>query len=217
MLLPIINILGMSSFFYYTHHSIYSGLKENIKWYLNHTIVNAVMVLTTTKDAFKLLACKTDCYQIKPEGGIIYSWYGYDNIELIMLSNMLLLHGYHLCFFDNLRGIDYLHHILMMFVLTMAYAMNVGVYMSYFLFFICGLPGMIDYGMLAVSYDRQEEKRINTYLNNYLRAPGITFGMGMLWRDSFHISKLNVLLSFLTLFWNAQYFNYEIIKNFYYR
>ena len=64
--------------------------------------------------------------------------------------------------------------------------------MSYFLFFICGLPGMIDYGMLAIGYDRREEKRINTYLNNYLRSPGIIFGLGILWRDISHISSLTV-------------------------
>ena len=97
----------------------------------------------------------------------------------------------------------------------MAYMMNVGVYMSYFLFFVCGLPGMIDYGMLALAYDRKEEKRINTYLNNYLRAPGIMFGMGMLWKDSFHVSPFYVFMSFTSMFWNAQYFNYEVIKNYY--
>ena len=74
---------------------------------------------------------------------------------------------------------------------------------------------MIDYGMLALAYDRKEEKRINTYLNNYLRAPGIMFGMGMLWKDSFHVSPFYVFMSFTSMFWNAQYFNYEVIKNYY--
>ena len=214
-MLFLINLVGVSSLLYYTHYDLFSGLRDNIKWYMNHTIMNAIMVLMTTKDSVRLLQCKTDCYQIKPQGGILYSWSGYENIELIMLSNMLLLHGYHIFLFDNLRVIDYLHHILMMLVLVMAYMMNVGVYMSYFLFFICGLPGMIDYGMLALAYDRKEEKRINTYLNNYLRAPGIMFGMGMLWKDSFHVSPFYVFMSFLSMFWNAQYFNYEVIKSYY--
>ena len=39
-------------------------------------------------------------------------------------------------------------------------------------------------------------------LNNYLRAPGIMFGMGMLWRDSFHIPSFYVL-SFIAIFWNV--------------
>tara|TARA_A100001015_G_C14954090_1_gene697995 strand:- start:505 stop:1155 length:651 start_codon:yes stop_codon:yes gene_type:complete len=216
-MLFIINLTAVSYLIYQIHYKVLGKYRDNIRWYTNHTLINGLMVLTTTKDLFSLLDCEKSCYSLKPLGGPLYSWYGYQNIELIMLSNMLLLHGYHIFFFKNLRGIDYLHHILMMTVLIMAYMMNVGVYMSYFLFFICGLPGMIDYGLLAIDYDRREEKRINTYLNNYLRAPGIMFGMGMLWKDSFHISPFYVFISFLAMFWNAQYFNYEIIKSYYIR
>lgn len=214
-MLFILNLITVSSLLYYTHYNVFSKCKENIKWYINHTIINFLMVLTTTSDSIRLLECKEECHQIKPYGGIIYSWHGYDNIELIMLSNMLLLHGYHLLLFNNLRVIDYLHHILMMVILTMAYMMNVGVYMSYFLFFICGLPGMIDYSMLSLQYNRRTEKRINSYLNNYIRAPGIMFGLGMFWRDIKRISLFYVSFSFVTLFWNAQYFNYEVIKSYY--
>lgn len=214
-MLFILNGILVSCFFYYTHFNLLKSFRDNIKWYTNHTLMNALMVLITAKDSVKLLKCRSDCYKIKPTGGVLYSWTGYENIELIMLTNMLLLHGYHLFLFDNLRGIDYIHHIVMPVALIGAYMMNVGVYMSYFLFFICGLPGMIDYGMLAIQYDRKEEKRINTYLNNYLRAPGIIFGLGMLWRDSFHVSSFNVFAGFLTMFWNAQYFNYEVIKSYY--
>ena len=216
-MLFLINLVGMSSLLYYTHYNLFQGLRDNIKWYMNHTLMNAIMVSMTTRDSIRLLNCQEKCYEIKPFGGPLYSWSGYQNIELIMLSNMLLLHGYHIFLFDNLRGIDYLHHIVMMLVLYMAYMMNVGIYMSYFLFFICGLPGMIDYGMLAIAYDRREEKRINTYLNNYLRSPGIMFGVGMFWKDSFHISPFYLFIGFLTMFWNAQYFNYEVIKSYYSR
>ena len=205
----------MSSFFYLMHYKVLNKITESIKWYTTHSIMNGVMVVTTFKDSLTLLNCKTDCYLIKPRGGFLYKWYDYDNIELIMLSNMILLHGYHIFFFNNLRGIDYIHHIVMILVLMTAYMINVGIYMSYFLFFICGLPGMIDYGLLSIGYNRREEKRINTYLNNYLRAPGIMFGMGMFWKDSFHISTFFIFMSFTTMFWNAQYFNYEIIKNYY--
>ena len=52
---------------------------------------------------------------------------------------------------------------------------------------------------------------------NYLRSPGIMFGVGMFWKDSFHISPFYLFISFLTMFWNAQYFNYEVIKSYYSR
>ena len=214
-MLFIINLIVVSYFFKWSHYTFLKGVKENTKWYFNHAVMNCHMVLTTIDDSLKLLKCSEECHKIKPTGGLIYRLTGNENIELIMVTNMLLLHGYHMFLFDNLRGIDYLHHIVMMLVLIIAYTMNVGIYMSYFLFFICGLPGMIDYSMLAIGYDRREEKRINTYLNNYLRSPGIMFGMGMLWKDSFHVSPFYVLMSFMTLFWNAQYFNYEVIKSYY--
>ena len=99
-MLFLINLVGMSVLIYYTHYNLFSGLRENIKWYMNHTLMNAVIVLMTTKDSARLLQCKTDCYQIKPFGGPLYSWYNYDDIELIMLTNMLLLHGYHIFLFE---------------------------------------------------------------------------------------------------------------------
>lgn len=215
-MLFIVNLIVVSYLFKWSHYTFLKGVKENTKWYFNHAIMNCHMVFTTIDDSFELLKCSEECHEIKPKGGLIYRLTGYENIELIMVTNMFILHSYHMFLFDNLRVIDYIHHIVMMIVLIMAYTMNVGIYMSYFLFFICGLPGMIDYGMLATGYDRREEKRINTYLNNYLRSPGIIFGLGMLWRDTSHISSLTVLMSFMTLFWNAQYFNYEVIKSYYF-
>jgi hypothetical protein len=197
------------------HYLIHYNLPEKIRWYANHAISNGIIVTATYKDSIRLLFCESECQNLKPHGGIPYSWSGYDDIELIMVSNMLILHGYHIYFFDNLRLIDYLHHYLMMFIIMIAYFMNSGVYMSYFLFFICGLPGMIDYSVLALEADRKEEKRINTYLNNYIRSPGIIFGMGLMWKDTFHINNLYILLSYTVLYWNSQYFNYSIISNYY--
>lgn len=209
------NILVISYLLKYTHFNLMSGFKENIKWYFNHAWLNGLIVLTTSKDSIHLLKCRADCHLVKPIGGVIYSWTGYNDIELIMLSNVIMLHCYHIFCFQNLRAIDYIHHIVMMITLTFAYLMNIGIYMSYFLFFTCGLPGLVDYSMLAIVYNRKEEKRINTYLNNYLRAPGIMFGMGLIWKDAFQFSSLTIFMSFLAMFWNAQYFNYEVIKSYY--
>ena len=216
-MLLIYNIIVMSGLFYTVHYKALDKVKENIKWYTNHAITNCLMVLTTYSDSLTLLDCRQDCHLIKPTGGPLYRWYGYNDIEFIMLTNVIILHFYHIFCFQNLRVIDYIHHIVMMITLTCAYMMNIGIYMSYFLFFTCGLPGTIDYSMLAIGYNRREEKRINTYLNNYLRAPGVMFGLGLLWKDIFHFSSLTIFMSFLAMFWNAQYFNYEVIKSYYIR
>ena len=209
------NFIFISGLHYFFHSKVFSKVKESIKWYANHAISNAIIVLTTFSDSMRLMNCKQDCHLLKPFGGPIYSWTGYNNIELIMVTNMLVLHSYHILYFENLRMIDYIHHIVMMMIIWIAYLMDSGVYMSYFLFFVCGLPGMIDYSLLAIGFNRKKEKKINTYLNNYVRAPGIIFGMGLMWKDTFHISGLYTLLSYIVLFWNAQYFNYEVIKNYF--
>ena len=211
----ILNLIFISGVHYLLHHKIFDGWKESSKWYGNHVVSNMIIVLSTFKDSLRLLNCRGNCQALKPKGGVIYSWTEYDDIEILLVSNMLILHSYHIYFFKNLRLIDYIHHYVMMLIIMIAYFMDSGVYMSYFLFFVCGLPGMIDYSLLALEIDRNEEKRINTYLNNYLRAPGIIFGMGLMWKDTFSLQPLYTLLSFLTLYWNSQYFNYEVIKNYY--
>tara|TARA_R110000851_G_scaffold207858_1_gene360216 strand:- start:205 stop:855 length:651 start_codon:yes stop_codon:yes gene_type:complete len=209
------NFIFITSLHYFFHSKVFSKVKENIKWYANHAISNSIIVLTTFSDSIRLMNCKQDCHLLKPLGGPIYSWSDYNNIELIMVTNMLVLHSYHLLYFENLRMIDYIHHILMMMIIWVAYLMNSGIYMSYFLFFVCGLPGMIDYSLLSIGFNRKKEKKINTYLNNYIRAPGIIFGMGLMWKDTYHTNSFYTLVSYLVLFWNAQYFNYEVIKNYF--
>ena len=67
----------------------------------------------------------------------------------------------------------------------------------------------------AIKFKKVELNFGKSYLNNYLRAPGVMFGLGLLWKDSFHFSSLTIFMSFLAMFWNAQYFNYEVIKSYY--
>ena len=125
-MLLIYNIIVMSGLFYTVHYKALDKVKENIKWFTNHAITNCLMVLTTYRDSLTLLKCKEDCHLIKPMGGPLYRWYGYYDIELIMLINVIILHCYHLYLFENLRAIDYIHHIVMMITLTCAYMMNTG-------------------------------------------------------------------------------------------
>ena len=209
------NLIFITGLHYSIHYKILSNLKENIKWYVNHAVSNLIIVLSTTDDSLRLLNCKSECTKLRPTGGLIYNWLNYNDIELLMVTNMMVLHSYHIFCYDNLRAIDYIHHIVMMMIIILAYFMNAGVYMSYFLFFICGMPGMIDYSMLSLQINRRKEKYINTYLNNYIRAPGIIFGLGLMWKDTFNISPFYVFSSFLTLFWNAMYFNYEVLSNYF--
>ena len=89
-------------------------------------------------------------------------------------------------------------------------------------FFICGLPGGIDYGMLAavkeglLSSDR--EKFLNTKLNVWMRAPGLTmvaYAIYISWRHhkpaplSGPAATLVASLAFL----NGQYYMQKVVAN----
>ena len=90
------------------------------------------------------------------------------------------LHLYHiLMYIKKLRYDDWLHHGLMIFV-----ALPIGNYfgptklLSHSMFYTTGLPGMVDYTCLSLvrnkKMQRLTEKKINRYLNTYIRNPGCT-------------------------------------------
>ena len=81
--------------------------------------------------------------------------------------------------------------------------------------FLCGFPGMIDYGLLSLDIDREVEKKVNVYLNNYIRGPGIIFTLGLYWRDSFNYNFFVYWFSFIALFWNATFFSHDATRSYY--
>lgn len=84
---------------------------------------------------------------------------------------------------------------------------------DYSLFFLCGLPGMIDYACMHLTYTGQmkriREKQINNFLNTYIRAPGILYGAFITYRMWINEQlspwvAIPVIISFV---WNAQFFS----------
>ena len=75
-MLFLINLVGMSSLLYYTHYNLFQGLRDNIKWYMNHTLMNAIMVSMTTRDSIRLLNCQ-DYMDYYKDGAIENDAMGY--------------------------------------------------------------------------------------------------------------------------------------------
>ena len=154
------------------------------------------------------------------------------------LNITVTLHFYHMLFFRNLNSIDWVHHIVMMYVAVYMYLCPLGAPINSVIFFVNGLPGGLDYLLLALVKHKIitpfTEKTINVYLNNWIRAPGIIistyvavllmvryrtpfdiphiipeFIPGHIWIDSFL-----ALLIPIALYWNAQYFNQRVLINF---
>lgn len=218
-----LKIIGTTNLFLLLHYSIDRVLvkeRESIRWFRNHVISNIIIVCLTFQDMIRLLECKNNCLELKQEGGFLMtSNYPKSNFSLtpseMIVSVTSALHLYHLLFFNNLRTIDYMHHYLMLIVLAMSYLFQAACYQSMFMFFLSGLPGLIDYYLLSKRVERKIEKKVNVYLNNYIRSPGIIFTMGLYWRDIMDAGFWSLLIGYGLLYWNATYFNLDVSRSYY--
>lgn len=194
---------------------IFTG-RPSIIWFKNHVFTNFLVTCYTLQDCVRLLYCRQNCMKLNPQGGFLLSKYT-DQVpaEEFIVSTVAALHFHHLLNYRNLRRIDYLHHYIMLIVLVISYMFDSKCYMSMFMFFLCGFPGMIDFSMLALDVDREIEKKINVYLNNYIRGPGIVFTLGLYWRESFGYNMLVFWFGFIALFWNATYFAHDATRSYY--
>jgi hypothetical protein len=194
---PLLPALAATCFIAGLHLSIPASKQ---KWVAIHCLVNAVLTGLTANDAWSHLV-----EPLNPHG----------TTGVFPLLLMFLLHVYHaLCY--PCGPLDYTHHLVMCSLLTVPiYTAQPDfiAYTNYVTFFICGLPGGIDYALMYLVYtDRlaaQTEKRINSWLNMYLRAPGILSAAFLAWIrwTAGDLSTAYALPTVVILGWNAQYFS----------
>lgn len=133
------------------------------------------------------------------------------------------LHMYHIVVIRKLSVIDWVHHVVMTTVLLIScfYVETITI-SNYNLFFTTGLPGGIDYVLLAMmkmgKLDKITEKKINSKLNVWIRGPGIIIGAYILFLQHSNnvIPTSQPLLWFIipALLWNAQYFTERVVYNY---
>ena len=139
------------------------------------------------------------------------------------------LHIYHIIwYFNKLRFDDWLHHILMIFVLIpISLYINVGLFTNHALFFISGLPGAIDYLLLFLNRNnwikKITEKSINCFLNLWIRAPGcvahavLSIQAILIKLEKDNISTFNLILSLICValvYWNGIYFMNQVVQTY---
>jgi len=134
------------------------------------------------------------------------------------------LHLYHtILYWKTFRLDDWLHHGLMMGVaMPLSTLFEAHSLFGMTLFFTTGLPGGIDYTMLALVkngyMDRKDEKRVNTFLNVWIRSPGCVavsaLGFAHYYPTPITGHKLANMVSALLTFWNGQYFMQQIVENY---
>jgi len=133
------------------------------------------------------------------------------------------LHFYHIIYYyQKLRYDDWLHHILMIFVsLPLGNYFGNTILLYHSLFYLTGLPGMIDYLCLFLVRNniihRLTEKKINRLLNLYIRNTGAMIHTFITTLLLFNLSNpIDIIITSTTLglvFWNGTYFMEQVLIN----
>lgn len=206
-------------FHFFIYFFTYVGLdyviadKVQGKYYLIHFLNNMYLVYLTF-------------------GDVIFTWTRFfnfldypSNYESAVLT--FALHFYHIfSYFKKLRFDDWLHHILMIFVaLPIAIAGRSGSLLGHSLFFLTGLPGGLDYLMLFLVrngwMNPLTEKKLNNYINLWLRAPGciahstLTIVSYFAYKQYFTMYDMfTCFITSLLIFWNGIYFMNQVVVNY---
>jgi hypothetical protein len=179
-------------------------------YYLIHALHNMRMVWLTAPDVYHTI---TDFHSLDEYP---------NNYEAIAL--VAALHIYHIiCYFNKMRFDDWLHHILMIFIaLPIGYYLPSASLMGYSLFFTSGLPSTLDYILLFCVrngwVNRMTEKRVNRWLNVWLRAPGcvshatLTLTWILSAQGDWQMKALGCIPAALT-YWNGQYFMQQVVED----
>jgi hypothetical protein len=185
------------------------------KYYLLHLINNLVVVFYSFNDVISIYSNLYLAIYLEP------------NYTPLIIT--IALHLYHIIwYYSKLRFDDWLHHILMIFILIpLAVYVQAGLLINHALFFLTGLPGGIDYLLLFLNrnnlIDKLTEKEINSNLNLWIRAPGCIAHsvLGILCTRHKYLTEdipqFSVFLSFLGImltYWNGIYFMNQVVRNY---
>jgi len=179
-------------------------------YYAVHSIHNAAVVYVTGEEVWKTA---TDF------GNALLSPNNYTALELVFA-----LHFYHVAYYwRKFRFDDWLHHILMIGIaLPIGITVPSGTLLGFSLFFTTGLPGGIDYFLLFLTrnlwINRLMEKRVNTWLATWVRAPGCAaqaaLTLALLSTQNTATAPRFAWLAYLTAalnYWNGMYFAAQVI------
>ena len=196
------------------------------RWFLLHAIGNLVVAALSLPDLFNWWA--------NPGGALSIGYCtelpfpGCSDWPTVLIVAM---HIYHMLAF-RLSGDDLFHHLLFVPLIggvNFAYAW--GVAGNILSFFISGLPGGVDYLMLAAvksgRLSSYTEKRVNCSINTWIRGPGITAFCTIVlgaWSQARHAGEAQDLMPpplFFTacaiIFFNGQFYAQRVIGNYYIR
>ena len=177
-------------------------------WFDLHCIINYLIVFFSFNDVYL-------CFK-NPNNSMLLM----DENTITASSLCFCLHLYHtLCY--ELKPMDIFHHYLFIFIATPLYLIYSYKGSALIFFFSSGLPGGIDYLLLSLVKNNKInfmiEKKINGYLNSYIRMPGGFITSYIIFKDGIYFADMrmynNIMLSGL-IFYNSAYFGKLAIENY---
>ncbi len=127
------------------------------------------------------------------------------------------IHIYHLVCFHCTKD-DYFHHFVFAGIICpLGFYFKAGPIQNAVGFFICGLPGGLDYVMLALVKHKMmqplTEKKYNARINVWLRSPGLLFCAFSIWVAAPRPISAGLLLGALVVALNGQYYMQMVVGN----
>ena len=196
-----------------------NNLRKQTKWYIVHTVGNALIVALTMRDMVQTTLDPLNSFNNIPD------YYTITNLRSYPVIIMSAIHIYHIIlYYKEMVAIDWIHHLANSGLVGSLCTFYIqGSIVNHGLFFMCGLPGGIDYLMLSLNdtgyLSRFTEKRINRLLNMYIRLPGILFNgfAGFMYFQYQPVFMYNLWISATVLFldmWNGIYFAQRVTENY---
>lgn len=146
------------------------------------------------------------------------------DVQIFGFCVVVGIHIYHILAFQPLPQIEWVHHILMIGVVgPVVFYYARGAIIDYCSFFLSGLPGGIDYVMLALVKngvcEKNLEKRINSAINTWMRTPFGVIGAYILFQVALYnqltVGEITCVLMVAGLvLWNALYFGRRVVENY---
>lgn len=183
------------------------------RYYYNHFIANTAISILTLPEIYNIYTNFNNIHLMPRNYGVINITFG--------------IHIYHMIvYWNKLTFDDYLHHILMVGVsLPLSLYAPCGPMIGHSLFFLTGLPGGINYGLLFLQRNgiiqKHTQKKVNRWLNLWIRMPGCIFttALGIVdlinrWDDNSIYRNMASIVIGMTIFWNGIYFMEQVVSDY---
>ena len=177
---------------------------HNTRWFFIHAQVNFLIFLLTWRDVkFSLTNLSTVIFTPATRR------------TTLAYYTAMISHMYHtVIFFGKLTAQDWIHHLSMMGISGTVSYFSLSRVTGVALFFMSGLPGLIDYTLLwgvKMGYiKRMFQKEIYSWIVSFLRGPGCLYScflaLPYLFGRPVTLNYIFILINFIMTFWNGQYY-----------